>query len=135
MGDIAPERIAQLRAKVAAIRASAVRDFWDTPSTVAAILLTTGQRGRITLRAAKELWGARGERITRKLVGDATEPLAVEDAEAAALHYRTLRIGPDETLVLTRFGRRLVDALEMVADIGAHIDAGRSTKKARKARG
>lgn len=135
MGDIAPERMAQLRAKAAETRATAVRDFWDTPATVASILMTTARRGRITLRAAKEVWGARGEKITRKLVGEATYPLAIEDAAAADIHFRTLAIGSDEVLILTRFGRKLADASEFLADIGAHIDAGRSAKKARRARG
>lgn len=129
------ERLCALRQKARERDRTAVRKMWATTITASSILLTITRRGSITLRAVREVWGVNGEKITRHLVEQpGPGALAIEDAERAEVHLHTLKLGPNEPLILTKYGRELVNALEHLADFGAHFDAGRS-KKARKFRG
>lgn len=120
MGEMSAERKAALRERYR----KRVPRFSSVAVVSAEILLTASRRGRLTLGEVREIWGAAGEKIAKGLVGAGAseDALAVESAEAAEKHLRTLRIAKGEPLVLTRFGRKLAHALEEVAEFACWVE-------------
>lgn len=85
---------------------------------MAGILRTVARRGEITEREARKLWGPAGRDALLHMVGtdsdDMLTPLEpVEDVHAT---------GPDERLVLTRYGRQTVLHLESICTIASIFD-------------
>jgi hypothetical protein len=94
--------------------------FWKTPAMAAAILRTVEMRGSITPREAKGFWGDTGRRLVIALCGtDKDDSLTWLSAERS---HDMARPKPDDMLVLTRFGRKVVEAIEELCTIAMVVE-------------